>query len=54
VAVEPIAETFVRIRPDLGDLARLEALLKDLGEALTRYRECCELDDQQRTEGRES
>jgi hypothetical protein len=38
----------------LGDLARLEALMKDLGDALTRYRESCELDDQQRTERRES
>lgn len=41
-----VGETFVRIRPDLGDLARLEALLKDLGDALTRYREACEYDDQ--------
>ncbi len=51
---EPIAETFVRIRPDLGDLARLEALMRDLGDALTRYRESCEIDDQQRAERGES
>lgn len=47
---EPLDGCFVRIRPDLGDLARLEALFKDLGDALTRYRENCELDDCERAE----
>jgi len=51
---EPLDECFVRIRPDLGDLARLEALLKDLGDALTRFRENCELDDRKRAERGES
>jgi hypothetical protein len=54
MAQQPIDECFVRIRPDLGDLARIEALLKDLGDALTRYREHCELDDHERAERSES
>jgi hypothetical protein len=45
-----VGETYVRIRPDLGDLARIEALCKDLGDALTRYREACEVDDARRRE----
>lgn len=46
----PLAEAYVRIRPDPGDLARIEALMKDLGDALERYREACELDDRARTD----
>ena len=40
----------MRIRPDLGDLRRLEALLKDLGDALERFREASELDERTRAE----